>query len=103
MKNKNKFTSNAPKNNKNTDFVSANMGFGSMNTSSVYADFIPENTNSASTDTDVTHANTDEPMSIALSLAKQYSSVGTKTDPFGMWTGVPEEDGEMPVQDADDL
>ena len=25
------------------------------------------------------------------------------TDPLGMYTGVPMEDGEMPVQDADDL
>ncbi len=25
------------------------------------------------------------------------------TDPLGMWTGVPEDPGEKPVQDADDL
>ena len=25
------------------------------------------------------------------------------TDPLGMYTGVPMEDGEMPIQDADDL
>ena len=27
----------------------------------------------------------------------------SQTDPLGMYTGVPMEDGEMPVQDADDL
>ena len=27
----------------------------------------------------------------------------SQTDPLGMYTGVPMEDGEIPVQDADDL
>ena len=27
----------------------------------------------------------------------------SQTDPLGMYTGVPMEDGEMPVQDVDDL
>ncbi len=35
-----------------------------------------------------------------------YNSVGdgySATDPQGSWTGVPRDDLEMPVQDADDL
>ena len=27
----------------------------------------------------------------------------SETDPLGMYTGVPMEDGEMPIQDEDDL
>ena len=27
----------------------------------------------------------------------------SKTDPLGMYTGVPEDENDMPVQDADDL
>ena len=27
----------------------------------------------------------------------------SQTDPLGMYTGVPMEEGEMPIQDADDL
>lgn len=31
------------------------------------------------------------------------SMKSTATDPFGSYTGIPEEKGEIPVQDADDL
>lgn len=35
--------------------------------------------------------------------ADMKADCGISTDPFGSWTGVPEEKGEEPVQDADDL
>ena len=33
---------------------------------------------------------------------KQYQDI-IVTDPFGSYTGVPNEQGERPIQDADDL
>ena len=34
-------------------------------------------------------------------IEKSFSP--SPTDPLGSWTGVPENTGEVPVQDADDL
>ena len=33
----------------------------------------------------------------------KYGMASTETDPFGSYTGVPNEMEEIPVQDADDL
>lgn len=43
-----------------------------------------------------------DPMEKAFEVA-QTSSVPSKSDPFGMYTGVPADPKEKPVQDADDL
>ena len=36
-------------------------------------------------------------------IGKEFEIRPSATDPQGSWTGVPEEPGEKPVQDADDL
>ena len=43
------------------------------------------------------------PMEIALSVVRNDTSTGINTDPLGSWTGVPEDETEIPIQDADDL
>jgi len=35
--------------------------------------------------------------------AEDFSMKSAKTDPNGSWTGVPEDEYEKPIQDADDL
>ena len=34
---------------------------------------------------------------------KKITEQNISTDPFGMYTGKPDEAGEQPIQDADDL
>lgn len=43
------------------------------------------------------------PMSEAINAVNAFRGTGEKTDPFGMWTGLPDETESRPVQDADDL
>ncbi len=42
-------------------------------------------------------------MDCAINAVNAFNSVGEETDPFGMWTGNPNEKNERPIQDADDL
>ena len=43
------------------------------------------------------------PMEVALSVVRRDIDTEINTDPFGSWTGVPEDENDTPVQDADDL
>lgn len=43
------------------------------------------------------------PMDIALYVVRRNINTGINTDPLGSWTGVPEDENDTPVQDADDL
>ena len=41
--------------------------------------------------------------SLQKSGADMHTDAQIDTDPFGSWTGVPDDEEETPVQDADDL
>ena len=43
------------------------------------------------------------PMEVALGVVRRDINTGISTDPLGSWTGVPEDENDTPVQDADDL
>ncbi len=43
------------------------------------------------------------PMDVALSVVRPNIHTGINTDPQGSWTGVPDDEYDRPIQDADDL
>ncbi len=42
-------------------------------------------------------------MQKAMDIAESFRRGSPRFDPFGTWTGVPENGNDRPVQDADDL